>query len=106
MRRSVLVKVPSFSRLGRREGPHPRSGRSSLKKMSCTTKNSSLRKRRADVVAHSNRRDHVFAKHVHRLQLALVDRLDHLVIVQTLGRRQLDAPVRFERARTSGSSTF
>ena len=36
--------------------------------------------------------DHVFTRQIHRLQLAVIDRIHHLVVVQALGGGELDAP--------------
>jgi hypothetical protein len=55
-----------------------------------------LLERRAHVIRVRVDDAHLLADQVHRLELALVNAVHHLVVVQTLGRRQGDAPRRFE----------
>ena len=86
MRRSVLVKVPSFSRLGAAGSTTSANWHVLLKKMSCTTKKSSFSNAALHVVRVRIDDAHLLADEVHRLELALVDRVHHLVVVEPLGR--------------------
>ena len=49
-----------------------------------------------DIVGVGVDQAHFLAEQIHRLELALLDRVDHLVVIEALGGRQLHAPGRFE----------
>ena len=105
MRLSVLVNVPSFSRLGLA------GSITSANRQVCAEKNLlhdekvELRERGRDVVRIGVDHAHLLAEHVHRLQSAVVDGIDHLVVVQARfgGNATLQAFSNW--ARISGSST-
>ncbi len=50
----------------------------------------------ADKVCVGIHKAHLFAKQIHGLELALMDRIDHFVIIESLRRRQLHVPGCFE----------
>ena len=56
----------------------------SLKKISCTTKKSSLDKAAADIIGVRIHQAHFLAEEIHRLELAIVDGVDHLVVIESL----------------------
>jgi hypothetical protein len=106
MRRSVLVKVPSFSRLGLAGRMTSAKRQVSLKKISCMTKKSSFDSASADIIGVGIDEAHLFAEYIHGLEAAIVDGVDHLVVIEARLRRQVTFHAFSNLARISGSSTF
>ena len=92
MRRSVLVKVPSFSRLGLAGRITSAKRQVSLKKISCMTKKSSFDSASADIIGVGIDQAHLFAEDIHRLEFAFVDGVDHHVVIEARLRRQCNIP--------------
>jgi len=63
--------------------------------MSCTTKKVQFREPIADKVCVGIHKAHS-SPTIHGLELALMDRIDHFVIIESLSRRQLHVPGCFE----------
>src|ERR1700730_16138708 len=58
----------------------------------------------ADKVRVRIHKAYLFAKQIHGLELALMNRVDHLVIIESFGRRKLHVPTCFETRADVGVS--
>ena len=92
MRRSVLVKVPSFSRLGLAGRITSAKRQVSAEEDLLHDKEIELRQRIADIVGVRVDQAHLFAEDIHRLEAAVVDGVDHQVVIEARLRRQRDIP--------------